>query len=146
MQSKADVEVVQQINGHKATATEIEQVRKLIDRLAYEVEQKPRFADLDQHARSFKQLVEDLQRDVLLKASVKDVTSLLDQKVNVGDINQTLQLIQTEVERCVRDEDLRKALNEQALVNEALCAENCLGRWIWKSGDLYHKNQVPWEV
>ena len=61
-------------------------------------------------------------------------------------MNQTLQLIQTEVERCVRDEDLKKSLNEQALVNEALCAENCLGRWIWKSGDLYHKNQVPWEV
>lgn len=64
----------------------------------------------------------------------------------MGDMNQTLQLIQTEVERCIRDEDLKKALNEQALVNEALCAENCLGRWIWKSGDLYHKNQVPWEV
>ena len=53
-------------------------------------------------------------------------------------MNQTLQLIQTEVERCVREEDLNKSLNEQALVNEALCAENCLGRWIWKSGDLYH--------
>jgi hypothetical protein len=37
-------------------------------------------------------------------------------------------------------------LNEQALVNEALCAENCVGRWIWKSGDLQQQNQVPWEV
>ena len=41
---------------------------------------------------------------------------------------------------------MKKSLNEQALVNEALCAENCVGRWIWKSGDLFHKNQVPWEV
>jgi len=32
------------------------------------------------------------------------------------------------------------------LVNEALCAENCLGRWIWKSGDILHSAQVPWEV
>ena len=31
-------------------------------------------------------------------------------------------------------------------MNEALCAENCLGRWIWKSGDLLHSAQVPWEV
>jgi len=37
-------------------------------------------------------------------------------------------------------------LNEQALVNEALCAENCVGRWIWKSGDLHQQNHVPWEV
>ena len=61
-------------------------------------------------------------------------------------MNQTLSVIQSEVEKCIRDGDLKKALNEQALVNEALCAENCVGRWIWKSGDLYHKNQVPWEV
>lgn len=48
----------------------------------------------------------------MLRASIKDLCALLDQKVNVGDMNQTLQLIQNEVERCVRDEDLKKSLNE----------------------------------
>ena len=91
-------------------------------------------------------MIEDLQKEMKLKASIKDLCSLLDQKVNVEDMNQTLQLIQTEVERCIRDEEMKKMLNEQALVNEALCAENCVGRWIWKSGDLHHKNQIPWEV
>ena len=90
--------------------------------------------------------IEDLTKELMLKASIKELCQLLDQKVNVNDMNQTLQIIQSEVERCVRDDDLKKSLNEQALVNEALCAENCVGRWIWKSGDLYHKNQVPWEV
>lgn len=66
--------------------------------------------------------------------------------MNVADINNTLSVIQAEVERCVRDEDLKKSLNEQALVNEALCSENCVARWIWKSGDMLNKNQVPWEV
>jgi hypothetical protein len=36
-------------------------------------------------------------------------------------------------------------MNDQALVNEALCAENCIGRWIWKSGDL-NRSSIPWEV
>jgi len=40
------------------------------------------------------------------------------------------------VESCVKDSQLKEALNDQALVNEALCAENCVGRWVWKSGDL----------
>ena len=31
-------------------------------------------------------------------------------------------------------------------MNEALCAENCVGRWVWKSGDLHSQNLVPWEV
>jgi hypothetical protein len=35
-------------------------------------------------------------------------------------------------------EKLKEILDDQALVNEALCAENCLGRWIWKSGELLH--------
>ena len=90
--------------------------------------------------------IEDITKELMLKASIKDLCQLLDQKVNVVDLNSTLSLVQTEVERCVREDDLKRSLNEQALVNEALCAENCVGRWIWKSGDLYHKNQVPWEV
>ena len=32
------------------------------------------------------------------------------------------------------------------MVNEALCSENCLGRWIWKSGEMLHSAQIPWEV
>jgi len=90
--------------------------------------------------------IEDITKELMLKASIKDLCQLLDQKVNVNDLNGTLALVQNEVERCIREDDLKKSLNEQALVNEALCAENCVGRWIWKSGDLYHKNQVPWEV
>lgn len=31
-------------------------------------------------------------------------------------------------------------------MTEALCAENCTARWIWKSAELAHSGQVPWEV
>ena len=42
---------------------------------------------------------------------------------------------------------MTKALNDQALVNEALCAQNCVGRWIWKSGEVKAPQRlVPWEV
>ena len=46
----------------------------------------------------------------------------------------------------MKEPHLKEALNDQALVNEALCAENCVGRWVWKSGDLHHQSLVPWEV
>ena len=36
--------------------------------------------------------------------------------------------------------------DDHNLVQEALCAENCLGRWIWKSNELQGASQVPWEV
>ena len=53
--------------------------------------------------------------------------------------------MQKEVDICVREQALKDALNDQALVNEALCAENCVGRWVWKSGELLGQ-LVPWEV
>jgi len=46
----------------------------------------------------------------------------LDTKANVEDVNSTLSLVQREVEKCISEDEMRKALNEQALINEALCA------------------------
>jgi hypothetical protein len=66
--------------------------------------------------------IEDLHKELMLRATIKDVCTLLDQKANVEDINATLALVQREVEKRVLDDDLKKSLNEQALVNEALCA------------------------
>ena len=38
------------------------------------------------------------------------------------------------------------SLESQGVVLEALCAENVIGRWIWKSGDVLAGYAVPWEV
>ena len=104
------------------------------------------FKDLEGQSGYFKGCLDELGKDLLLKASIKDLCTLLDQKANVHDINSTLKLVQQEVDGCVRKDNLRKVLDDQALVNEALCAENCTGRWIWKSGDVHSQNQVPWET
>jgi hypothetical protein len=46
----------------------------------------------------------------------------------------------------VKDESLKTALKQQNDINEALCAQNCIGRWIWKSGELLSQNIVPWDI
>ena len=46
----------------------------------------------------------------------------------------------------VSKNDLGNALNEQAAINENLCAENCSARWLWKSGDLMNGFAIPWEI
>lgn len=146
LDSKADTTFVSKLERQKASNEELDSTRKIIERVSRELEAKTGFRDLESHAAHTKGCIDDLQKELVLKVSIKDMCGLLDQKVNVNDMNETLRQIQNEVERCVRDEELKKTLNEQALVNEALCAENCVGRWIWKSGDLVNKNQVPWEV
>ena len=51
-----------------------------------------------------------------------------------------------EMEKKSSAEDLSNALADQALINEALCAENCVARWIWKSGEIKNGYAVPWEI
>lgn len=55
-------------------------------------------------------------------------------------------MVEREVKACVKESRVQELMEDQALVTEALCAENCLGRWIWKSGELLSAGQVPWEV
>ena len=93
LDTKADVEIIQQINGSKATVQDLDSTRKMVERLGFEIENRPGFTDLEGHVAHTKGLIEDLTKELMLKASIKDLCSLLDQKVNVGDMNQTLQLI-----------------------------------------------------
>jgi hypothetical protein len=37
-------------------------------------------------------------------------------------------------------------MDNQAIINDALCAENCVARWTWKSGKVKNGYAVPWEV
>ena len=37
-------------------------------------------------------------------------------------------------------------MNDQSVLNESLCTENIVGRWIWKSGEIKQGNILPWEV
>lgn len=87
LDDKADLETIHEINAQKASQSEIEQIRKLIDRLAFEVEGKPSFKDIDQMASNHRSLIEEIHKELVLKASIKDTSALLDQKVNVGDMN-----------------------------------------------------------
>ncbi len=63
--------------------------------------------------------------------------ALLDLKANTEEVNKALDEIHQEIDTSVvPKQELSTALNEQNSINEALCAENCSARWLWKSGDL----------
>ncbi len=53
-----------------------------------------------------------MHKELLLRSTIKDVCTLLDQKANVEDVNNTLALVQREVEKRVVEDELKKALND----------------------------------
>ena len=41
-------------------------------------------------------------KELLLRVQIKDLCTLLDQKANLSDVNNTLRIVQGEVEGCIK--------------------------------------------
>lgn len=43
-------------------------------------------------------------------------------------------------------EDYNIEKDKQSYILDVLVSENCLGRWLWKSGEVKSSFAIPWEV
>ena len=111
-----------------------------------QTQQKDIYKDMDTFMTQIGSQIDNCQKELLLKASLKDMCQLLDQKVSVTDCNKALAEIEKEMTLFVKDDKLKTWTDDQSLITEALCAENCVARWVWKSGELLQGQQIPWEV
>lgn len=102
--------------------------------------------ELERHILATKEALEELYKSTLLKANIKDVCTLLDLKANADEVSRAFTDIAADLDLKASRADLTAFTQEQLLVNEVLCAENCVGRWIWKSGALLGNYAVPWEI
>jgi len=67
--------------------------------------------------------------------------------LDTEEVNKALDEIHEEMDKVVVTKtELSDALAEQNSINEALCAENCSARWLWKSGELQNGFAIPWEI
>lgn len=124
----------------KANSTELDNIRSEISRISCDCNSRAQTMgrDLDSVMTQMGQKVDNVLKELILKASLKDLLQLLDQKVNVSDVNTALQTIEKEMTNFVKQTRLKELLDDQSLVTEALCAENCVARWVWKTGELLH--------
>ena len=99
----------------------------MVEKLIKELELKSNYRDFESHVAFTKVSLQELNKDLLLKVDIKDMCTLLDTKANVEDINRTLALVQQEVEKSVEKDCLRKALDEQAVLNAGLAIEERAG-------------------
>lgn len=101
--------------------------------------------DWEIQALKLQEEIEKLGKDVLLKASIKDICTLLDIKANIDDVNHALEDLHGELDTKISVDELADKLKEQSCINDALCSENCVARWLWKSGEL-KTGCIPWEI
>ena len=90
--------------------------------------------------------LEEIQKELVLKASVSDVLTLVDAKASVDEVNAALASVSSEIAKKAPAEDVARIDSEQARVLSALSAELMIGRWLWKSGKTKAGSGVPWDV
>ncbi len=146
LEAKVDKTTLEEELRVRPSITELEGVRTNLDATLGEMEKKLDANAFSEFAAEVRLQVDRLTKELPLKANVKDVYALLDTKAAQEDTSKALTEMHKELERRAMREDVTSALADQALVNEALCAENCVGRWLWKSGELKNEYAVPWEI
>lgn len=52
----------------------------------------------------------------------------MDQKATVDEVNRSIEELYSNIQNKVAFDDFNSHVSDQALINEALCAENCIAR------------------
>jgi hypothetical protein len=130
---------------------ELDNLKQTMAGLRVDIIKKANQSEMDQHIAQTRSALEDVARDIVLKANIKDVCTLLDMKAStlhtdIDDVNKALVDMKRGSDAKLPVEDFRQHLRQQTALNDILTAVNVAGRWAWRSGELRAGNAVPWEV
>lgn len=130
LNTKADAIVVNHELKKKLGSEELEEVKILIERLARDLDNRVFKSEYESNSSIIKCTIDEFDKQLLLKSNIKDVCTLLDMKANIDDVNKALSEVHKELDIKPNNEELKIWQSDQALINETLCGENCVARWI----------------
>ena len=90
--------------------------------------------------------MDNMHNEILTKADLNDVNNWLKNKVNKEDMEHSLNNLNNDINLKVSKIDFNNAMNNQAIINDIICNENQVGRWLWKSGKIKGGYAVPWDT
>lgn len=122
--AKVDTHQLRQILDNKANKSEFDAVRDTIDRVIREVDSKASAKELEGHIEFTRSSIEDMAKEIIQKAKSKDLIGVIDEKASREELERIYQTLQKEMSDKVSSKEIKTTLDEQALINEALCSEN----------------------
>ena len=117
-----------------------------INNISLELKQKLDINKFNSIISTFNSNFENIHKDMNSKADIKKIAELLKNKVDNENLNKIVKNLQKEIGTKVNTNDFSNAMDNQAIINDTLCNENNIGRWLWKSGKVKNNLSVPWEV
>ena len=124
----------------------INDFKEYIDNISLELKQKLDISKFNNIISTFNSNFENIHKDINSKADIKNILELLKTKIDNDNFNNIIKNLQKEIGSKVNTNDFSNAMDNQAIINDTLCNENNIGRWLWKSGKVKNNLSVPWEV
>ena len=89
---------------------------------------------------------ENIKKDINSTNNSKEIIKSLQTKANSEEqINKLFNDINKKLNDKVNSIDFTTAIDNQAIINDTLCNENCIGRWFWNGGDNKINYAIPWD-
>lgn len=89
---------------------------------------------------------ENIKKDINSTNESKELNKSINTKVTIEHFNKLISEINKKLNEKVNTSDFTSALDNQSLINDTLCNENIIGRWLWKSGTNKNNYLIPWEI
>ena len=124
----------------------INDFKEYIENISSDLKQKLDINKFNNIISTFNSNFENIHKDMNSKADVKNVLELATNKLDIDNFNKVIKSIQKDMNSKVNSNDFSNAMDNQAIINDTLCNENNLGRWLWKSGKVKNNLCVPWEI
>ena len=122
---------------------EIKQIQNCLEvtQREFAYEQDQRIASLQQ---DFTERFTSVIIEVRDKMWTSDMVKLIDSKASISEVNNILLQLHSEIDEKLSSEAFTQFTAENSVVLNTLCAEICIGRWLWKSGNLRDR-MVVWD-
>ena len=115
---------------------------KYLDDIKKELKQKLNINLFNKVVNQFNVNFENIKKDIHLENNDKDINKLLNTKISNDQFNKFIIDINKKLNEKVNNIDFTSALDNQAIINDTLCNENCIGRWFCKNGINKNNNYI----
>ena len=88
---------------------------------------------------------DNIKKDIISANNFENINKSLETKISNEQFNKFLTDINKKLNEKVNTIDFTTSIDNQAIINDTLCNENSVGRWLWKSGNIKNNYIIPWE-
>ena len=134
------------INDSSNEKVSLQDFEDFMNNITQQLKQKLDINKFNNIISTFNSNFENIHKDMNTKVDMKNIMELLKNKLDTENFQEIYDDIKKELASKTPLNDFSSAMDNQAIINDTLCNENNLGRWLWKSGKVKNNLSVPWEL